>query len=403
MNKSSFFSGQPLLGQILKLIPEHIFRQVVKEHDSDRYYKKFRTYEHFVTMLYSCMHDCTSLRELVTGMQAHYNKLGHLDVACVPRRSTLSDANNSRDARFFESLFFKLHQYLFGVLPDSLKGKSPAERIFLMDSTTISLFSDIMRGAGMYGADGRKKGGAKAHVLLKMNNLMPEIVFITDAKENDRIFMNHIDLPKGAILVFDRGYETFSQWDEWTQKGITWVTMLKAKNFYNVLADRPVKESEEQKGVLSDSEIMLGRGTKNTTKIIRARLVTYVDFKTGDVFEFLTNNFRFSPSTIAAFYKKRWAIESFFKQYKQNNPVKYFLGDSINAIKIQLWVAFIKELLVRYIKDQLKRKWSYANLSSMIRHHLMNYINLFAFLNDPDRTLIKLLEPNKTQLYLFPT
>jgi hypothetical protein len=392
MNKSSFFSGQPLLAQILKLIPRYLINEVIRQFDADRYYKKFKSYDHLVAMLYCCMHDCTSLRELVTGMQAHYNKLAHLDVNCIPRRSTLADANKHRDAMFFESLYRKFYQHFYGVLPDSLTNKGVQERIFLMDSTTISLFSDILRGAGMYGFNGKKKGGAKAHVLLNIHRFVPELIYITDAKENDRIFMSHIDLPPGAILVFDRGYQKFSQWDEWTQQGLTWITRIKENQYYQVHAERPVKNSEKQKGVLRDQEILLGRGTKNTTKIIRARLVTYLDRKTSEIYEFVTNNMRFNASTIAAFYKQRWQIETFFKQYKQNNPVKYFLGDSENAIKIQLWVAFIKELLIKVVKDRVKRKWSHANLSCMIRHHLMNYINLFAFLNDPDRAIIKHLK-----------
>lgn len=401
MNKSSFFSGQPLFGQILKLIPRQLINSLVRQNNSDHYYKKFKSYEHFVTMLYCCMHDCTSLRELVTGMQAHYNKLPHLDVHCIPRRSTLADANKRRDAVFFEALYYKLYQHFYGVLPDSLKGKKIEERLFIMDSTTISLFSDIMRGAGTYGSDGKKKGGAKAHVLLGMLHYVPHLIYISPSSHNDRTFMSHIDLPRGAILVFDRGYYKFSQWNQWTKQAITWVTRISEKHHYTVTTERPLRDAELKKGVLKDQEILLGKGTMKKTQIIRARLVSYKDQSSGEIYEFVTNNMRFNASTIAAFYKKRWAIETFFKQFKQNNPVKYFLGDNENAIKIQLWVSFIKELLVKVVRDRTKRRWSHANLSCMMRHHLMNYINLFAFLNDPDRALIRHIKSNNNLPDLF--
>jgi hypothetical protein len=119
-------------------------------------------------------------------------------------------------------------------------------------------------------------------------------------------------------------------------------------------------------------------------------------------FQFLTNNFRFNASTIAAIYKDRWQIETFFKRFKQTSPVKYFLGDNENAIKIQLWCSFIKDLLIKVVKDRLSRRWSFSNISSMIRHHLMNYIDLFKFLNNPGNIKLALYkEPAVSQLKLF--
>ena len=403
MNKSKHFSGQPVMSQIIKLIPRQMINYLVRRHNCDYYYKRFRTYDHLVTMLYCCMHDCTSLREVTTGLQAHYNKFGHLNLKCIPRRSTLSDSNKRRNPEFFEDLYNNLYQLYYGSLPDSLAGKRKEQRLFIMDSTTISLYSDILKGAGCYAANGKKKGGAKAHVLLNAENNLPQLINLSAGSRNDRIFMDRIQLPKGAILVFDRGYHKFSQWDDWNKQGISWVTRLINNEVFEVLNNRQVSDTQKQKGVLDDQIILLGRGTNASTKRIQVRLITYQDNERPEPFLFLTNNLRFNASTIASLYKQRWQIEIFFKRFKQNNPVKYFLGDNENAIKIQLWTAFIKDLLIKIIKDKVRRKWSYANLSSMVRHHLMNYINIFKFLNDPDKAFIKIIKQYQVQAALFPT
>ena len=403
MNKSKHFSGQPVMSQIIKLIPRQMINYLVRRHNCDYYYKRFRTYDHLVTMLYCCMHDCTSLREVTTGLQAHYNKFGHLNLKCIPRRSTLSDSNKRRNPEFFEDLYNNLYQLYYGSLPDSLAGKRKEQRLFIMDSTTISLYADILKGAGCYAANGKKKGGAKAHVLLNAENNLPQLINLSAGSRNDRIFMDRIQLPKGAILVFDRGYHKFSQWDDWNKQGISWVTRLINNEVFEVLNNRQVSDTQKQKGVLDDEVILLCRGTNASTKRIQVRLITYQDNERPEPFLFLTNNLRFNASTIASLYKQRWQIEIFFKRFKQNNPVKYFLGDNENAIKIQLWTAFIKDLLIKIIKDKVRRKWSYANLSSMVRHHLMNYINIFKFLNDPDKAFIKIIKQYQVQAALFPT
>ena len=107
--------------------------------------------------------------------------------------------------------------------------------------------------------------------------------------------------------------------------------------------------------------------------------------KNERTFEFLTNNFLLPAEIIADLYKKRWLIEILFKRIKQNFPLKYFLGDNENAIKIQIWCAFIADLLIKIVQAQLKRKWAFSNLSSIIRLHLMSYISLFEFLNNPEK------------------
>jgi hypothetical protein len=385
MNKSTFFSGQPVLSQLISLIPDAHISRISHMHQSDRYYKTFKSRDHLIAMLYACFHNCSSLREVVTGLEASYNKLIHLGIRNIPRRSTLSDANSRRPVAFFRDLYHELYSTYYPTLPDSRRKSSKKNRLRIMDSTTVSLFSDVMRGAGSYRIDGRKKGGVKAHVLLDAKNDVPSLIHISESARNDRVFMEKLSLKKDDILVFDKGYQYFAQWQIWTDKGISWVTRLNDNQFYEILDQKKITVSQQQEGVCGDQKIFLGRGTLSSTQQITVRLVSYYVPEHNKIYHYLTNNFRFKATTVAGIYKDRWQIESFFKRIKQNNPLRYFLGDSENAICIQLWCAFIKDLLIKIVKDQLKRKWAFSNISAMIRHHLMNYLNLFAFLNDPEK------------------
>ena len=403
MNKSSFFSGQPVLAQLIKLIPAAAISRLGDRHGADRYYKRFKTFDHLVSMLYACFHNCSSIREVTTGLAASCNKLFHVGLNNLPRRSTLSDANAKRPVAFFSDLYHELYRLYYKRLPDSSSSGSVEKRLFIMDSSTISLFADVMKGAGAYGTDGRKKGGVKAHVLLNAAQDVPSLIYLSESARNDRTFMDKVVPQKGDILVFDKGYSNFGQWQQWADAGATWVTRLTDNHAYEILHQKTIAADQQRKGVCEDQLVFLGRGTGPTTQPINARLVSFYVPRHKKIFHYLTNNTRMHAATIAGIYEQRWQIELFFKRLKQNNPLRYFLGDNENAIRIQLWCAFIKDLLIKVVKDQLQRKWSFANISGMIRHHLMNYINLFAFLNNPEKVTIAAhyRENDPAQLSIF--
>lgn len=387
MDKNTFFTGQPIFTQLLKFIPRDKVQRLAGQHKTDRYYKRFKTYEHLVTMLYTCFHGCKSIREVTTGMQVCFSKLQHLSMRCIPRRSTLSDANKVRNPDFFSQLYHHLYQSYYGSLPDSRMKKSLDKRLFIIDSTTIKLFSDVMKGLGKKPVNGKQKGGVKAHVLLKSDEDVPRFVCLTHGAANDRILLRKINLEPGSILVFDRGYNHYYQMDQWTKQRITWVSRILPEATYEILQHYTVPDYAFQNGVLADQQILMGRHSNKQTTKITARKITFRDELTKRVFEFITNNTQLSSLTIANLYKKRWQIELLFKRIKQNYPLRYFLGDNENAIRIQIWCALITDLLVKIVKDRTKRKWSYANIASMIRLHLMSYVNLFKFLNNPEKAI----------------
>ena len=404
MSKNTFFTGQPIFNQLLSLIPRRIILKSVQETNADRYYKKFKSYDHLITMLYTCLQKCTSLREVTTGMMACQHKLFHLGIVHSPRRSTIADANNKRSCEFFSSIYFGLYHHYYRFSPDSRLKGSVENRLFLIDSTTINLFSEIMKGAGCKGLNGKKKGGAKAHMVVKANEDVPVFAMITHASKNDRDIFKKTELPKGAIAVFDKGYNSYTQFEKWNKQSITWITRMRHDSSQEFVKSFTITWEESKAGILSDDMIILGRMSNRKTKKIKVRRILYNDKEKNRIFTFITNNFKYKASVVASIYKRRWQIELLFKRLKQTYPLRYFLGESENAIKTQIWCALISDLLLKIIKDKIHKKWSYANLSGMIRLHLMNYMSLLSFLKNPEKTLIDYKEPKLDfQLKLFNT
>lgn len=405
MVKSTFFTGQPVFTQLLKLIPVQLVEGISRRHSSDRYCKKFMAYDHLVTMLYAGFFQCTSLGELITGLQANASRLNHLGLKHTPRKSTLADANRRRDGVFLADLYHELYEMHFG-LPDS-RLKPEERKLFIIDSTTISLFSEIMKGAGSYKDNGRKKGGVKAHMMVDAQHDIPSFIYISEAKEHDLVFLQKLHVPDHAMVVMDKAYINYKQFSEWDSRDIKWVTRIKRDAFIQPIMNLPVDECDEQAGVISDRLVVLGRpSNKRITPLIRSRIIEYYDHEKIRTFSFITNDLLSPAAYIADIYRRRWQIETLFKRIKQRYPLKYFLGDNPNAIKIQIWAALLCDLLVKVIQQRVNavkpKPWSYANISAMIKHHLMTYIELEAFLLNPEKSIRNYHPPSPvTQLLLF--
>ena len=404
MDKSTIFSGQPIFSQLLSLIPNYVIERLAKKYVADRYCKKFDTRHHLVTMLFAVINQCTSIREVVTGLQVAGGKKGHFKMIHDVKRSTLSDANRRRPEALFGELFHELYRLHYGY-PDSRKinPKAPYEKkLFIIDSTTIRLFHDILQGVGQIPSNGKRKGGLKAHVMIKASEDTPCVVDLTKASANDRTFLKYISLPKGSIVTFDKGYANFRKYEEWTKNGVTWVTRILDEWIVNEVKEKPVSLDQLNKGILSDKRVIIGDPKRAKAIKLKARIIRFHDSEKDRIFEFVTNNMKFLPDKIADIYKQRWQIELLFKRIKQRYPLRYFLGDNENAIKIQVWCALIADLLVKIMKDRTKRKWAYSNISSIIRLHLMTYVNLSAFLENPEVTLRNYKPPEPyVQLKLY--
>jgi len=397
MNKSNNFSGQPIIKQLLKLLSPAIITRTVYKYNSDRYYKRFKTYDHLVTMLYATLSGVSSLRELSTILLACEGRIGHLNLKHFPKRSTLSDANKKRSSEVFASIYYALlHKYRM-LLSDSSPLSLPVKHLKIVDSTTISLFSDILKGVGRNPINGKKKGGIKMHTMINALEDVPCLVRFSSAATHDHTFLKDLNLEKGSFVVFDKAYNDYLQYLQWTKDDIYFVTRQKDNAVYKSVEEFDLSDTTND-AVLKDERISVQK--KDET--IQLRRVAYWDSKKEKVYEFITNHFDLEPDKIAAIYKHRWQIETMFKRLKQNFPLKYFLGDNQNAIEIQIWCGLIIQLLMLVIQRKTKKKWAYSNMVSMIRFHLMTYIDLFKFLENPNKQWKELTtKPPDKQLSLF--
>ena len=195
-----------------------------------------------------------------------------------------------------------------------------------------------------------------------------------------------------GIKIFNHiiAYRDFATFNKLTGDGVTWVT--RRSHFHAVAEKSTSIECPEGKQIIYDKQVIIGHRTIRHR--VHARLVKYLDPETGEIYEYFTNNLKMSGITIVSLYRKRWQIETLFKRMKQNYPLKYFLGDSENAIKIQIWCSLIADLLLKIVKKAVAAKWSFSNLAAMIRLHLMTYIDIFSFLKSPERSLLKLFKPS---------
>ena len=397
MNKSTNFSGTPIIKQILNYIEPSDISRTAKKYSSDRYYKKFKTFDHLVTMIYATLSGVSSLRELSTVMLACEGRISHLNIKNFPKRSTLSDANSKRTSEVFGAIYGTLHKRYASFLSDSSSLKCPVNNLKIVDSTTISLFSDILKGVGRNAINGQRKGGIKMHTMINAMEDVPCLVRFTSAATHDHTFLKELNLEKGSFVVFDKAYNDYNQYLEWTMNEIYFVTRQKYNAVYKTILEFHLDDKTSD-AVLKDELISV----KKYGKSIELRRIAFWDSEEEKIYEFITNNQEISPDTVADIYKHRWQIETMFKRLKQNFPLKYFLGDSQNAIEIQIWTALIIQLLMLVIQRKIKRKWAYSNMVSVVRFHLMTYINLFKFLENPDKKWADLTtKTNEIQLSLF--
>ena len=389
MGKSSNFFGQPIYGQLINSLDREKIVEISRKHGGEKYIKSFDGYTHLLTMLYAVIQRFDSLREIEASMIAEVRKLHHVGIDTVPKRSTLSDANARRSEKFFEEVYRDLYEANKKLLSSDSRRNGTEEwikQLRIIDSTTITLFSNaIFKGVGRHPKTGKKKGGIKVHSVIHANEGVPCDVQFTSAATNDSFMLAPNHYNHNEIVALDRAYINYAKFEELTDRGVVYVTKMRKSLKYEVLLDYM---HQNQQGLMEYREqvVVFRKGSINHI----ARIITYIDIKKDKrprLISLLTNDFDMSLETIVAIYRRRWQIESLFKQIKQNFPLRYFYGESANAIKIQIWVTLIANLLLSVLQSKLKRNWSFSGLATMVRIVMMYYLNLEKFLNQPDADL----------------
>jgi len=385
MDKSKHFFGQSVFGQLISLIDDSLITWAVKKYKADRYVKKFKTKDQLISMLFCTMGKCNSIREVCGAMLGLKGKTKNFELSCIPRRSTLSDANKLRSESVFEFIYHGLLKKYQHLLSDSRIREAIRKEVKIFDSTTISLFQDILKCVGRKPQSGRSKGGIKAHTVINADEKVPNLIWYTSAATHDHVLLAKLKLDPNTIYVFDKGYNDYQAWNRFTDGETGFVTRLKDNAVYESVQEFEIPD-EIHEGVIKDEIIRVsvaqGDGSK---KMLKLRRVVFWDDTGKRLFIYITNLFDLRADLIVALYKLRWQIELLYKQLKQNFPLRYFLGDNENAIKTQIWCALIANLLLMVVMKSVKRKWAFSNIVSFTRLHLFNYISLLRFLENPER------------------
>ena len=397
MVKSTFFTGQPVFAQLCKYLDRDEILRISTESGGERYRKSFDAWTHLLSMLYAVVMRFDSLREIEASALTFVNRMPHLRMGCVPKRSTLGDANAKRRESIFGDVYFSLlAAHRRHLLPDSRPSGQPGwlGRLKIIDSTTVTLFSSLVfRGVGRDPKLGKKKGGVKVHTVIGANEGVPGDIRFTSAATHDSFMLKPANFDDGDVLAMDRAYIDYEKFEELTRRGVTYVTKMKKNLTYETVSESLLLDDGKFRKRSVKEVVFHKDGTTH-----RARIVSYVETKTSgrgckeQEVQLLTNSLDLDVEDIVAIYQRRWQIESLFKQLKQNFPLRYFYGVSENAIKIQIWITLIANLLLTLVQRGLKRHWSFSGLATMMRIILMLYIDMFDFFEHPQRDWERMLQ-----------
>jgi len=361
-----------LFSQLLSLIPGHVFKTLEDKHQCGRSSRCFGFKQQFLVMAFIHLAARASLRDGLRCLTAAASRLYHFGLRSIAR-STVADANRDRPVAFFNDLFEHMYRLCESKAPGH-KFRFKA-KLFSLDSSTVSLCLSVFPWAAFRSG----KAGIKMHTVLDHDGHIPAFVDLTEAKAHDSQVSKILRLPKGSIVVFDRGYNDYRWFAELGAEGIHFVTRLKSNAVHQELQTRPLRRKGST--VKADRIIEVTRRGQP----LKLRCVDYRDPDSGRLFKFITNNFKLSPQTIADIYKERWQIELFFKEIKQNLRIKRFVGTSENAVRIQIYTAMTLYLLLAYQKFLSSIGISVQKIFQLVQLNIFGKSTLLELLNPRPR------------------
>jgi len=379
-----------LFSQIVGFFDRNKFAKLVSQHEAEKSVKKFRSWDHFVSMMFCQLAQAKSLREIAGGLATCNGKLKHLGMKEAPNKSTLSYANQKRPWKMYQSLFYQTLETCRLSAPMKHKFRFK-NKLLSLDSSTISLCLSMFPWAKYR----RTKGAVKLHLLLDHDGYLPSFVHITTGGKHDITIARQLSIAPGSIVAMDRAYNDYKLFSHWTDDGVYFVTRTKKNAAYRIVEQRPVPQN---RNVMADEIIEFTAKDSFEKCPHRLRRIVVFDKENDRYIDLLTNHMEFGATTIAAIYKERWQIELFFKAIKQNLRIKTFVGTSENALMIQIWTALIAMLVIKFLQFKSKFGWSLSNLVAFLRWNLFTHRDLWAWIDEPYDVLS--IEPMPAQLLL---
>jgi hypothetical protein len=371
----SMHTGKLVFAQLMEHLPLHTFRRCVAKYAGAYPTLTFSHLDQFLCMAFAQFTYRESLRDIETCLRAHSSKLYHLGIRGGIARSTLADANETRDWRIYQDFaqaLIRLARQLYTEDGFAVELKQTA---YALDSTTIDLCLALFPWARFR----KKKAAVKLHTLLDLRGNIPTFIHISDGKLHDVNVLDQMIFEAGSFYVLDRGYVDFDRLYTLHQAQAFFVIRAKSNLQYRRVYSRPVDKST---GLRCDQTIVLTGVNTSQDYPVQLRRVKFYDVEHDRLLVFLTNNFDLPALAIAQLYRCRWQVELFFKWIKQHLRIKAFFGTSENAVKTQVWIAISAYVLVAIVKKRLKSEASLYTILQILSVTLFEKTPLIQLLTE---------------------
>ena len=341
------YQGQTVFSQVMDFLPQKKFRQCVNRYRGNYRVRSFTCYDQLLCMAFAQLTYRESLRDIECCLRAMREKLYHMGIRGKVSRSTLADANETRDWRIYSDFAQTLIHEARRLYVDEDFGLELKDTVYALDSSTIDLCLSLFPWARFRKA----KAAVKLHTLLDLRGDIPTFIWITDGKVHDVNVLDHLIPEPGSIYVMDRAYLDFHRLYQLHQSSAVFVTRSKTNTGLRRIYSHRVDKAA---GVKVDQTVALTGYYSKKDYPEKIRRIKFFDAEKGRSFIFLTNQFTLPAATIAELYRYRWRVEIFFKWIKQHLRIKKFYGTSENAVKTQIWIAVSTYVLVAIMKKRLK-------------------------------------------------
>ena len=385
--------GRFVFSQLMQHLPWHTFRRLVRKYDGNRYAKRFSCMDQFLCMVFAQLTCRESLRDIEVCLRAHHAKGYHLGFRAQICRSTLADANESRDWRIYVEFAQALIATARRLYADESLGEELQQTAYALDSTTIELCLSLFPWAPAMHAG---HGGIKLHTVLDLRGALPTLITLSPSRQHDVHLLDQLSIEPGAIYVMDRGYLDFERLYRLHCAGAHFLMRAKKNLRVRRRYSHPVPDRAL---TVCDQTVVLSRDVARADYPTPLRRLRLRDSNSGQSIVLFTNQFQLSAESIGTMYRHRWQIESFFKWIKQHLRIKRFYGNSPNAVKTQVWIAVATYVLVAILKKHLA--------SSASLHELLQILSVTLFEKTPLNTLFSDVssqlpaDPAANQLILF--
>lgn len=384
--------GKTLFAQLMEFVPWTSFARIVDRYAGNAGVRRMTCAEQFRILAFAQLTWRESLRDIEVTLGANANKLYAMGLRHSVHRSTLADANDSRDWRIWSDLAAVLIRRARKLYCDEDLGLDLTNTVYALDSTTIDLCLSLFDWAPFR----KTKAAVKMHTLLDLRGAIPAFIHISDGKMGDVNVLDFLPVEAGAFYVMDRGYLDFGRLYVLHQAGAFFVTRAKsnmnARRVYSAPTDR-------ETGVICDQTIAMNGFYTAQDYPEHLRRIRFKDPVSGKSLVFLTNNTTLPPLTIAALYKNRWQVELFFKWIKQHLRIKKFLGTSENAVKTQIWCAVSTYVLIAIVKKELQLDASLYTLLQILSVSVFEKTQLSCALQPDPSAPEMLLGANQLNLF----